>query len=852
MSPRSLGSILCLLIVVVVGCDWGGKPRPGAESETDSRTKTLARNVPKPDAAHSERHPPPAAKPLTFRLNLHEATLDPGDLGLQLIAESCGREEAQRDLSGEVAWQAEPEGIVRVERGGYVRPLKAGDATVWANYQGERQGVAIHVVDSSRRTWDFANDIVPIFTRYGCNTGGCHGRADGQNGFHLSLFGYDPKGDYRALTRESGGRRVDCMDPESSLLIRKGTGRTPHGGGPRLPPDSDALRTLISWIADGSPECRGETHGAVVQVTVEPRHAWLPGPGPRQLRVLARFEDGHLRDVTRLATYKVNDETALEVDSNGLARLQRRAEADIIVRYQSRVLSARLSTPINPALSFDFKKPARRNFIDEVLFRRLESLKVPPSPPASDASFLRRATLDLTGQIPLPEEVKAFVADTDPAKRVKTIDELMKRQDFVWFWRLKLGDMLQISQARFGNGAGAYQAWLTDRLEENAPWDSMVRELLTSLGNPNVRGGGPVNYALDGPDAKVRAELTAQRFLGLRIRCAQCHNHPFDVWTQDDYFGLAAIFAKVGPNGASPPGMMRLEIAVDPNGVVEHPRTREPAEPRLLDGTPVKVAADADPRVVLADWMTSEQNPYFARAMANWVWAQFFGRGLADPPDDLSAANPPVHPELLDALALHFVEHKYDVRDLIRTVATSETYALSSATVVGNEHDSRLFSHHLPRPLTAHQMADAIAQATNVPNRFGNRNPRAKIKAIEIFEPSVPSTILDTFGRCSRVNGCSPVANPPLSLRQSLLLIGGDAIESKVSGLNGYLTQLMTLDPSPSEIVEYLYYRTLCRPPTSEELSHWTAELKSAGSLQEASEDLFWALLNSREFAFNH
>ena len=377
----------------------------------------------------------------------------------------------------------------------------------------------------------------------------------------------------------------------------------------------------------------------------------------------------------------------------------------------------------------------------------------------------------------------------------------------------------------------------------------MVRELLTAVGDPNTKGGGPVNYAIDPPDPKVQAEQTAQRFLGLRIRCAQCHDHPFDIWTQDDYFGLAALFAKVQRTGGG--GQMgRTLVTVNPEGSVEHLRTRRKAEPRLLDGKPVVVAATEDPRKALAAWMTAPDNPHFARATANWVWAQLFGKGLVDPPDDLSRANPPVHPELLDALAGHFVKQKYDLRDLIRTIAVSEAYGLASATVPGNERDTRLFSHHLPKPLTAHQMADALAQATDVINRYPNR--AAGTRAVEVYDPATASTILDTFGRCSRVNGCASVATPTLSLRQALLVIGGDVVEGKVSHLNGYLANLLKLEPEPDEVVENLYMRALCRPPTAEELSHWTHELKQAASLREAAEDLFWALLNSREFAFNH
>jgi hypothetical protein len=340
------------------------------------------------------------------------------------------------------------------------------------------------------------------------------------------------------------------------------------------------------------------------------------------------------------------------------------------------------------------------------------------------------------------------------------------------------------------------------------------------------------------------------------MRCAQCHDHPFDVWTQDAYYGFASFFAKVSRNAGAPGMMMgRERVTINPKGEVVHLRTKKPVEPRLLDGHTVKVPESDDPRKALAGWITAPDNPYFARAMANWVWAQLFGKGLVDPPDDMSRSNPPVHPELLDALARHFVAHKYDLRDLIRTVATSEAYGLSSAPVPGNEKDARLFSHHRPRPLTAHQMADALAQATDVPNVFANDGRRGKgsaRRAIQVADPTTGSPILDAFGRCSRTVACAASPAPTLSLGQALLLIGGGVIQEKVSSLNGYLTSALKLELEPEELVENLYYRTVCRPPTPEELSRWSAELKHASSKTEVAEDLFWALLNSREFAFNH
>ncbi len=811
-------------------------------------------SVPPPAVESVKASPPVVQEVLT--VSPAEVAFVPGDFGTQLIGVSHKPEEKTGpDVTSKIAWSVEPKGIVTVD-GGYIRPVSTGKASIKATLGGSTTEVAVTVPETRERPWNVADDIVPLLTRAGCNTGGCHGRADGQNGFHLSLFGYDPASDYGAITRADGGRRLDRFNPDASLLIQKATGRVPHAGGQRILVGSPEYENLITWIRAGAPELRGKALGSMVGLRVEPADATLREPGPVQLRVLAKFENGSERDVTRQAIYKVNDDSAVSISGQGKAVLLRRAETDVVVRYGSHVIARRIGTPINPDLKYDFASRKRANFIDDELFKRLASLKIPPSPPVSDAGFIRRVTLDLTGQQPSPENVRAFLGDKDPEKRAKLIDQLLKERDFVRFWQIKFGDMLEITSARpeFTGSAPLYQSWVAARLTENTPWDKVVYTLLTSLGDPSRKEDAAANYALDGIDPKIQAEKTAQRFLGLRMRCAQCHDHPFDVWTQDDYFGLAAAFAKVG-RGEPGPGnamMMRARVSVNPKGSLEHMRTHKPAEPKLLTHQPIKVADNEDPRKPLADWITSSKNPYFARAMSNWVWAQFFGKGIVEPADDLSASNPPVHPELLDALAKSFVDNKFDLRKLIKTIVLSEAYGLSSSTVPENASDQRFFSHQIPRPLTAHQMADALAQVTDVVNRFRDRPPGTR--AIEITDPATPNTILEAFGRCSRQNGCATVQTPSLSLRQALLVIGGNVVEDKVANLNGYLANLIDQKPAPSpeEIVENLYFRTLCRPPTSEELSRWTSELKDAPQLREVAEDLFWALLNSREFAFNH
>lgn len=841
MLSRRRSVLVLVLVLWTGGCQW----RPGSTESGHGALPSPAAALDRAQIHEVSAGGPPSCQPV-LRVSPESHTLTSDDVGLQLLV-SQGEFSDGVDPAG-VSWKVTPAGVARIDAAGYLEPLGPGDATVQAVYQGRAAAARITIAARTPRPWNFAQDVTPILTRSGCNTGGCHGRLDGQNGFHLSFLGYDPAGDYQAIARDLGSRRLSAFRAEDSLLVGKATGRLPHGGGRRVPPGSAEYHTLVEWIRAGAPERQGRIHGRLLEVTATPPALMLDQPGSRQIRLMARFEDGHERDVTRLAAYRSLDDEMLTATPQGALSLKNRGETDLVVRYQSFVSSLRVGALVNPDLKYDFAARPRANLIDVELFKRLEAIGVPPSDRAGDAVFLRRASLDLIGGQPTPDEIHAYLADHDPDKRTKLVDRLLARPEFVLFWRIKLGDLLQISPQRQGPSAYRYQAWIDQQLKKNERWDKVVRALLTALGDPAaLETGGPVNYALDAPEPNVQAELTAQRFLGLRLRCAQCHNHPFDVWTQDDYFGLAACFAKVSRT-ANMAG--RTTVSLDPKGTIAHPRTKQPAQPRLLGGQALSESERGDPRVALAAWITAPDNPYFARATVNWTWAQLFGKGLVDPPDDMSRGNPPVHPELLAALAQKFASGGYDLRDLIRTIAVSEAYALSSAPVKGNERDDRLFSHQRARPLSAHQMADALAQATDVPNRYPGVNPTRR--AIEVPDPTTASTILETFGRCARSDVCASTPAPPLSLGQALLLVGGDVVESKVTSLNGYLASAIKLDPTPEELVENLYYRTVCRPPTAEESSRWSAELKQAGSFSQAAEDLFWALLNSREFAFNH
>lgn len=836
-APRgglSFGPLL-LLLSYTMGC--------GVSSEPTRPSSGVAGRGPAEPAPAGVDSPPP------YQIE-GEDEIAVGEPGSQYRA----YDPARVDQTHRLVWRIEPEDRARVDRTGYVVPVRPGPARIVVSGASGTATRPIRIREASGEAPDFRGQILPILTLLGCNAGGCHGRLGGQNGFYLSLYGYDAWGDYHALTRHDGGRRIDSFDPGSSLLIRKATGRLPHGGGRPLEPGSEAEQQLIRWIAAGAPGPSEPITATPprLQITVSPAELWQSSPGPVQLRVLARSPEGRMRDVTRWAIYRTLDERVASVDPRGRVDLRSPGQADIVVRFGPALTTTRVSLrrPGPPAVDPDV---SGQRWIDRPIIERLARLNIPVSPPASDAAFLRRVSLDLTGQTPEPDEIQAFLADPATDKRLRKIDELMGRREFVDFWVLKLGDLLQISRNRLGDGAGAYHRWLQTRLRENAGWDVLVRELLTALGDPlDPVEGGPVNYALDGATPAEQAELAARRFLGLRLRCAQCHDHPFDVWTQEDYYGLAAFFAWVErPSGGLAGGSVRRRVVLNPGGAVTHPRTGQPVRPRFLDGTEALIPEGVDPRRILAEWMTSAEHLLVARAAVNWAWAQLFGRGLVDPPDDLSAANPPSHPDVLEALARQFAEQGFDLRWLIREIVRSDTYGRSSQPVPGNEWDDRLFSHHLPRPLTAHQLADALARATQVPHIF-KPGQRIQPRAIEVFDPATPSMLLDAFGRCSRLETCSPIGAPEVSLNQALMLIGGDVVEGRVAHINGYLAHALEEEPEAGELVEFLYLRALCRPPTDAERSHWTRLLEAGSSRRDIAEDLFWALLNCREFAFNH
>lgn len=739
---------------------------------------------------------------------------------------------------------------VQVDRSGLIQPIAEGSSQLQGlSEEGSEMHLSVTVLNSE--TIDFGTDILPILTKHGCNTGGCHGRLDGQNGFKLSLFGYSAEQDYHSIVRDSLGRRLNFFDPPRSLFLLKASGQIPHGGGQALSPNSNDFKKLQRWVSLMAPGVLPNRNNRG-KIRVSPIEILSDRPSKIQLKLLYQYDNESEREVTPWANWNSLDDSIATVDSAGRLQVLQPGETHIVVRFGSLIETIRVQFPGSNQPETLFDVLSTDSQIDRLVSDHLKKLQIPPSPLTDDATFLRRLSLDLVGRLPEPIEIRRFLKDDSPIKRQKMVDTLLSDSDFPKFWSLKLGDLLQITSSRQGNAAAFYLLWLQQQVENRVPWNTIVKDLLTTRGDPESMQTAAAAYSLVNVDPIIASQQAARQLLGIRMRCAQCHDHPFDVWTQTQAHRFAAFFAKVRPVAPSVPGQMtaRTTVRFFPEGEVRHPITGEILSPQVFEGIQPELSANTDPLPALAEWMTGKENPLLAKAFVNWLWSQFFARGIVDPVDDLSAANPPSHPELLESLARKFQDHNYDINFMIREITGSHLYQLSSRSNEINRFSGHLYAYQEPRPFTAQQMADALAKATGVANRFTNKPTGTR--AVEIQDPVTASTLLDTLGRCDRTDLCGSASASLPSLRQSLMWIGSDTVDAKVSAINGYVRQLLDLEPSSEEIVENLYLRTFSRFPAEAESKHWSEIIASSANRMESVEDLFWALLNSREFLFNH
>lgn len=737
--------------------------------------------------------------------------------------------------------------------GDTLKPVSAAGSTdLVAKLGSQSVKVPVTVTDGTKdRPVSFHLDVMPIFLRGGCNQGGCHGAARGKDGFRLSLFGMDPDGDYTRLTREMVGRRVNLAIPEESTVVEKSIGAVPHSGNQCFAPDSMYNKALLEWIANGAPNDAADV-AKVTGIEVFPKQVVLEGKGnTQQITVRATYSDGTDRDVTKLALFMSNNDPTASINKDGLVTSGDRGAAFMLARFNVFSVTAQVLV-IPDKLKYERPKLVEANYIDTLVDENLHKLRIIPSGVCTDEEFVRRAYIDVVGLYPTPEDIHKFLGDANPKKREMLIDSLTQRREFTELWVMKWAELLQIrsgiegnnNQPPFYKNALLYYNWLAERIGKNIPLDEVVTELLSASGG--TVSNPAVNFYQTELDQLKLTENVAQVFMGMRIQCAQCHNHPFDKWTMDDYYGFKAFFTQIGRKQTDDP--QEVIIYNSKGGESRHFLTQAVMKPKFLGGDTPELKPGEDRRKVLAKWIASPSNPYFARNIGNIIWAHFFGIGIVDPVDDVRVSNPPSNPELIEALAKNLTDYKYDMRKLVRDICTSMTYQRSTKTNETNAGDKRNFSHAQVRRVRAEVLLDAISQITDTPNKFQGLPLGAR--AVQIADGAVSTYFLTTFGRAKRESVCSCEVKMEPTLSQALHLMNGDAVNDRIK--QGQVVAKMIKDKKTDrEIVDNLYLRVFGRPPLDKE---WGAiqQTISPESRQVALEDLFWALMNSKEFYFNH
>lgn len=731
-----------------------------------------------------------------------------------------------------------------------VYPLADGETELKVSFEGQKLTIPVKVEKSQEeRPISFKLDVMPVFMKAGCNSGACHGAARGKDGFRLSLFGYNPDGDYNYLTREIVGRRINLAIPEDSLLLTKGAGQVQHTGGKLFEPESELYQTILRWIKAGAPEDAKDIPTAV-GIEIYPKQAVLEGTNTTQrIVVRAKYSDGSDRDVTSLAAFMSNNDVSVKVSPQGQLTSAERGEAFIMARFETFAVGVQ-ALVVPKGLDFKFPQVEAKNYIDELVYNKLKKIRVAPSALAADNMFLRRVYLDIIGRLPTPQELKDFETDISTGKRERIIDELIAKPEFADMWVMKWGELLRVRTIQ-DNGdyfseknTMAYYTWLREQILGNVPVDKMVKSIVSATGS--TFDNPPSNYYKLETDVLKMSEDVAQVFMGMRIQCAQCHNHPFDRWTMNDYYGFASFFSQVGRKRGEDP--RDTVIYNRGGGEVNHPVTKRPIPPTFLGGGVADVKGK-DRREVLAEWLASPQNPYFARNLVNIVWAHFLGRGIIDPVDDVRISNPASNPELLDELAKRFTESNYDFKALVRDITNSRTYQLATQANESNASDTVNFAKGSIRRMRAEILLDAINQVTETEERF-NKTPKG-MSAVQIADGNVTSYFLTTFGRATRETVCSCEVKMEPNLSQALHLLNGDTVNNKVQS-GGVVKKLLASGKEANEIVDDLYLRTLSRKPTAVEMEKLEPFLVQKEKREDALNDLFWSLLNSKEFMFNH
>ncbi len=803
--------------------------------------------------------PPVSCAATDFQITPAVITLDGNFARAQLIvtehAAHGAVNEHSTDLTHQAQYVSSDPRIVTVSDSGLLLAQGNGSAMVAVSVTGVVHSVAVTVKGVvARPVLGFKEHVMPVLAKAGCNSGACHASQYGKGGFKLSVFGFAPEDDYHAIVRDGLGRRANPIVPSASLLLRKPTGAVPHEGGQRLQAGSVDYQILAQWLGNGAPPPSAK-EPKVVSLRLWPSRRVGPPGFTQQLQVLATYDNGRIRDVTALAQYSSMDEGVLSVSPSGQVVAVGRGQGVVLVRFEEQAAIATFVVPYSD--SVNLTEWVDNNFIDRLAADKFREIGISPSPLCDDAVFLRRAYLDAIGTLPTPEQAAAFLDNKDPDKRNKLIDALLGltgdpardvyNNAYAAFWALKWSDLIRSNSAALGEqGMWALHNWLVASFRDNKPFDRFVRELLTARGS--TFSNGPANYFRIARNPQDLTEATSQIFLGVRLQCAKCHHHPFETLGQEDYYRFAAFFARIGTKSSQEFGLFGREtvVLVRSNGEVSHPRTGQILKPAPLHGQP---AADlTDRRQALADWLTSPDNPYFARNIVNRYVAYLLGRGLVEPIDDLRATNPPSNVALMDALAADFVKNGYNIKHLLRTIMRSRLYQLDSQPSKSNAADSRFYSHYNVKRLAAEPLLDAVDAATGVPTKF-EKVPLGT-RAIELPDAHYNNYFLNAFGKSRRqgVCECERVSEP--NLAQALHTLNGDIVAAKISAANGRIARLLAAKKSHEEIVNELYLATLSRRPNSHEQAVWRQQLAEAPHAKAFYEDLLWSLINSKHFLF--
>jgi hypothetical protein len=775
----------------------------------------------------------------------------------QLVVTALPANDRAADLTGQATFQTSDPNVVAVNSNGRLLATGNGNATVTVTASGLSKPVSVTVNGvSARPQVGFVEHVMPVISKAGCNAGACHASQFGKGGFKLSVFAFAPNDDYVAIVRDGFGRRVSLLDPAESLLLCKPTTAVPHEGGKRLEAGSVDYEIIKQWLANGAPRPNPKPV-AVTGLTVEPARRVGPAGFTQQLRVVATYADGHSADVTHWAKFDTLDEGVVAVNADGRVRTIGKGQGAAMARFEGQAAIATFVVPNKETV--DLAGWVDRNVIDTLAAAKFREIGVAPSGLCDDAAFLRRAYLDVTGTLPTPDQAKAFLDTPDPAKRAKLVDQLLgltgdpaqdvHNNEYAAYWALKWSDLIRSNSVAIGEqGMWALHNWLIDAFRQDKPWDRIVRELVTAEGS--TFSNGPANYFRIARTPQDLTEATSQLFLGVRLQCCKCHNHPYEPLTQTDYYAFAAFFARVGNKPSQEFGLFGNETVIvnRPDGEVGHPKTGKILPPTPLRGQPVNPTADR--RQALADWLAAKDNPYFARNIANRLFAYLMGRGLVEPIDDMRATNPPSNPELLDALAGYFVKTGYDQKQLLKLILNSRLYQLDSRPTKANAADLKFYSHYTVKRLPAEVLLDAIDQATGTRTKF-EKVPLGT-RAIELPDAKYNNYFLSTFGKPRReaVCECERVSEP--NLAQALHTLNGDAIEAKIADPNGRVAKLLSAKKPPDEIVTELYLATVSRRPTADELAACRKLLADAGDAKAFYQDLAWSLLNAKQFQFVH